>query len=495
MPDREPRPVQPRQPPDELARAGLRELALLLHGRALSSAELTAATLARIGREDPHLNAFTAIHEEVAMRAAAVADRRLARERADAPALCGIPVALKDVIAASGLPLTGSSRVLSGNVARRDSAVWAQLAGQGAVLVGHTQTHELAVGSITPQTANPWNPRVAAGGSSGGGAVALAARLVSAALGTDTGGSVRNPAAMNGVSALRPSFARISRRGVLPLARALDQVGPMARSIEDVATLFAAVAADGWALAADPLRACSDAAVRDRPLDALGAGPGPRASGRPLAGIRIGLPTDTWLGAVAPGIGVVWTRFTGELAALGARLVSVTPPSQRGTGPRPIGELLVLAELLEHHRRWWPSRAQDYLPSTRALLESAAGLRIGSQQTRRTRREARMLRAAYRVLFDRHRLDALALPTLSCEPPPRPSPQAAEMPAVGASLRSPLSVAGTPVAAVPAGRSPATGLPVGMQIATRPLTDSLALRIAAVYQRAHPYHALEPATW
>src|SRR3954447_6430365 len=224
--------------PTDSADLGVLGAARALRGRRLSAAELVEAVLARIdarnggppsfdGSADA-VNAWARIYPDEARAAARAADKRLAREGEDAPLLCGVPVGVKDLYAVAGLPVTASSRMLEGNVADEDSVVWARLRAAGMVLVGHTHTHEFAFGGTTDQVGNPWDlarsaggAGGAAGGSSGGSAAALAARMVPAATGTDTAGSVRIPAAMAGISAIKPTHGRVPFGGIVPLAATL----------------------------------------------------------------------------------------------------------------------------------------------------------------------------------------------------------------------------------------------------------------------------------
>src|SRR4051794_16353202 len=214
----------PTDPADLGALAAAREL----RARRLSARELLAAVLARIearnggaptfdGAPDA-VNAWARLYLEEAEAMAVAADDRLAREGADAPPLCGVPVALKDLYAVAGLPVTASSRMLEGNVAAEDSVVWARLRAAGMVLVGHAHPHGFAWGGTTARGGTPWALARAGGGSSGGSAAALAARMVPAATGTDTAGSVRIPAAMSGISAIKPTHGRVPIGGIGPPA-------------------------------------------------------------------------------------------------------------------------------------------------------------------------------------------------------------------------------------------------------------------------------------
>src|SRR5579884_3176371 len=228
---------------------GVLEAAELLRTRELSSAELTDACLRRIEERNggsPTLdgapdavNAWVRLYPELAREQAAAADERRAREGENAPLLCGIPIGVKDLYAVEGLPLTASSRVLDADTpAPKDSAAWAALREQGMVPLGHTHTHEFAAGGTTDQVGNPHALHLIAGGSSGGSAAALAARMTPAALGSDTCGSLRIPSACCGTSAIKPTHGRISLDGIIPMAASLDHPGPMARTVADCAAVL-----------------------------------------------------------------------------------------------------------------------------------------------------------------------------------------------------------------------------------------------------------------
>jgi aspartyl-tRNA(Asn)/glutamyl-tRNA(Gln) amidotransferase subunit A len=305
---------------------GVLEAAQLLRAGRLSAVELTDACLRRIetrnggpptsdGAPDA-INAWVRLYPEIAREHAASADERRATEGDATPLLCGIPIGLKDLYGVAGLPLTASSRLLEGNVAGADSTAWARLRTQGMVLLGHTHTHEFAAGGTTDQVGNPWALHLIAGGSSGGSAAALAARMTPAALGSDTCGSLRIPSACCGTCALKPTHGRIPIDGIVPLAPSLDHPGPMARTIADCAALLAGMVAGGPAVT--PLMP-PPAELEGPPVTA-------RPGGRPLAGVTIALTdrTDavTMAGAVARGL----EEAARTCERLGARLVELPAP-------------------------------------------------------------------------------------------------------------------------------------------------------------------------
>ncbi|GAA3742770.1 hypothetical protein GCM10023082_44530 [Streptomyces tremellae] len=219
----------------------LTEASRAVERRELSPVELTESVLGRIAAVDARLCAYVTVTADAALRAARQAGSEIAARRWRGPPH-GAPMALKDMIDAAGVPTTASSRVREGHVAKQDSAVAARLAEAGAVLPGKTHTHEFAYGLITPQTHNAWDPGRIAGGSSGGSAVAVAAGAATFALGTDTGGSMRVPAAFNGMVGLKPTYGLVPRHGVTSLSWSLGHVGPITRTVRDAALVPAAVA-------------------------------------------------------------------------------------------------------------------------------------------------------------------------------------------------------------------------------------------------------------
>ena len=305
---------------------GVLEAAELLRSWRLSAVELTEACLRRIdtrnggaptgdGAPDA-INAWARLYPEIAREQAALADERRASEREATPLLCGIPIGLKDLYAVAGLPVTASSRVLEGNIADADSAVWARLRGHGMVLLGHTHTHEFAGGGTTDQVGNPHSLHLIAGGSSGGSAAALAARMTPAAVGSDTLGSLRIPSACCGTSTIKPTHGRLPIDGIVPLAPSLDHAGPMARTVADCAALLAGMAAGGASVT--PLM--PPPAVIDGPP--LGA----RSGGRPLTGVTIALTDRTQGIEIAPAVGRALEEAASTCERLGARLVELPAP-------------------------------------------------------------------------------------------------------------------------------------------------------------------------
>jgi aspartyl-tRNA(Asn)/glutamyl-tRNA(Gln) amidotransferase subunit A len=390
---------------------GVLEAAALLRDRRLSATELTDACLQAIeernggpptyaGAPDA-INAWARVYPDLAAAQARAADERLARQREAAPRLCGIPLALKDLYGVAGLPLTASSRVLDGNVAADDAVAWVRLRDEGMVLLGHTHTHEFAAGGTTDQVGNPWALDRVAGGSSGGSAAALAARMTPAALGSDTCGSLRIPAACCGTSALKPTHGRIPLDGIIPLAPSLDHPGPMARTIADCALLLTAMAAAG----SDSLPLGPPPA----PLPALALSP--RRGARPLEGVSIALTDRTAAIAVEQPVATSLDEASRACEQLGARVVELPAPWAFDWNDLSIILLTEAwayhAEHDELHERYRAAIA-EFVEAARSFV--AAPPYLGAQQ-RRARGAA-----AWEDWFRSEQVDLVLEPTLPIVP-------------------------------------------------------------------------------
>ncbi len=286
-----------------------------LRARKYSAVELTRALLGRIERAQPQLNTFISIESEAALAAAAAADKRLAA--GDAPALTGIPIAHKDIFCAAGSRTTCGSKMLANFISPYDATVVARLRAAGAVVLGKTNMDEFAMGSSNETSyfgpvRNPWNLKLVPGGSSGGSAAAVAARLVPAATATDTGGSIRQPAALCGVTGLKPTYGRVSRYGMIAFASSLDQAGVLARTAEDVALLLRPMA--GF----DP----RDSTSVEREVPDYQA-----ALNQPLKGLRIGLLKEFFDQGLDPRIEALLRTALEQLRAQGATLTDVSLPN------------------------------------------------------------------------------------------------------------------------------------------------------------------------
>ena len=296
----------------------LAELSEKLARREVSSRQATEAALARVAESDGELGAFLAVTAEAARAEARASDERRARGEARS-ALDGVPLGLKDIFLTEGIETTAASRILEGFVPPYDAAVVERLKRAGAVTVGKLNMDEFAMGSSTENSAvrpcrNPWDLARTPGGSSGGSAAAVAARQVFGALGTDTGGSIRQPASFCGVVGMKPTYGRVSRYGVIAFASSLDQVGPIARTVRDTAILLGAIAGH------DPRDMTSSPRPVPDYLGDLEAG---------ADGLRIGVPREWFQGGVEPGVEKAVREALATYQRLGARLVDLSLPHTR----------------------------------------------------------------------------------------------------------------------------------------------------------------------
>jgi aspartyl-tRNA(Asn)/glutamyl-tRNA(Gln) amidotransferase subunit A len=297
--------------------ASLNELAQALAAKQISSVELTQLFLERAQRLNPRLNAFVTLDPEASFAQARAADERISGGRLES--LTGIPVALKDIFCTKGWLTSCGSKILSNFVAPYDAHVVEKLNGAGAVSLGKTNMDEFAMGSSSETSyygpvRNPWDHNSVAGGSSGGSAAAVAARLVPGALGTDTGGSIRQPAALCGISGLKPTYGVVSRYGMVAFASSLDQCGPMAKSAADLAVLLTAVAGFDN----------RDSTSLERPSEDYG-----RDLERSIAGLRIGLPREFFGEGLASDVGKAVEAAVAEFQKLGCQVIEVRLPRTR----------------------------------------------------------------------------------------------------------------------------------------------------------------------
>ncbi len=440
------------------------ELAPLVRAGAVSPVELTEEALARIEEDDGRANAFQLVLKDEARAAARRAEAEVARGEWRGP-LHGIPVAVKDLLAMRGTVTTSGSKILARHVTRRDAAAVERLRAAGAVIVGKTRLSEFAYwpGSSNPHygpTPNPRDPTRDAGGSSSGSAAAVARGMVWAALGTDTGGSIRIPAALCGVVGLKPTFGRASLHGCAPLAWSLDHVGPLARGVGDAALVLAAIAGPD---ARDPrTRHAPPFAMAEVP-----AGPGEGGSrGRPrLPGARVGVPRDLHLGApLADAVAASWARANRALERAGATLVEVDLDQIRLL--RQVAALTLGVEAAARHAPLLRTRYDDYGAFCRRRLVAAFTFSaqdfLGAQRLRR----------ALRVGWDAacRRVDLLSLP---CQPgvaPPLDTSGSTD-------LTNVFNALGWPAVCVPCGVDE-HGVPLAAQLVAKPWDEATLLRAA-----------------
>ncbi|MEV6677511.1 amidase [Streptomyces erythrochromogenes] len=453
------------------------EAADAIRARRVSPVELVDSVLERIEQVQPRLGAYASVTADRARDAARRAEAEISGGGARGP-LHAIPAGLKDLIDVAGTATSASSRVREGHRAPTDSTVAARLTAAGAVFVGKTHTHEFAYGLTTPQTANAWDRGRVAGGSSGGSAVAVAARAATFALGTDTGGSIRVPAALNGVVGLKPTYGLVPRHGVTALSWSLDHVGPITRTVEDAALVLDALAGH------DPRDPASVAAP---PLDHR---PGP---GTDLTGLRVGVPVNYYFDHVDPHVEAAVRRAIARLAELGARLVDVEIPMTRYIRATHWG--LMVPEASAYHERTLRSVPDLYSADVRVLLEAGelmtAGDYLRAQRARSLMRQAWLDMAAT--------VDVIAAPTvpMTAVDAGRTSMTWGDGTVESVSdayvrLSAPANVTGVPALTVPVGLDP-QGLPIGMQLMGRPFDEATVLRAGHAYERTGTAHGPAPA--
>ncbi|WP_217362824.1 amidase [Roseicella sp. DB1501] len=454
----------------------LAEAAALIAARRLSPVELLQDCLARIAALEPQLHAVIRLLAEDAMAAARAAEAEIATHGPRTP-LHGIPVGLKDIIDLAGQPTTCHSKLQLDRVAGTDAAVVARLRAAGAVFPAKLATHEFAIGGPAfdlpfPPARNPWNTAHHPGGSSSGSGAAVAARMLPAALGTDTGGSVRHPATHCGLVGLKPTYGLVSRRGVFPLSFTLDHVGPMTRTVRDNALLLNAIAGH------DP----GDPGSAARPAEdyTLGLNDG-------VAGLRIGFVRHFHAADVpaSPEVAAALEAAAALLAAEGAAVRDVTLP--------PLGEFaavnraIMLPEAASVHEAWLRERPGDYAALTRRRL--LPGMFISGADYVQAQRRRRQLTEAVQAAFAE--VDLL-LCASSMDPACLIEDAAEVERTYPRQARTPFNVTGHPAISVMCGVSKAAGLPLGLQLVGPAFGEALILRAAAAYERAAPWREMMP---
>jgi aspartyl-tRNA(Asn)/glutamyl-tRNA(Gln) amidotransferase subunit A len=443
------------------------EIGAAYASRRLSPVELVQALLAEIGTRNADCGAFIRVDEDGALAADRHADADIMSGRTLGP-LHGVPLGAKDNIDIAGQPTTCHSKILLDNVAHQDAAAIANLRATGAIMLGKQSLHEFAFGGPSkelpfPFARHPWNTDYHPGGSSSGSGVALAAGFVPLSLGTDAGGSIRNPAGNCGVVGLKPTYNLVSRRGVFPVAFTLDHVGPMARSVADVALML-------------------DALVGSRRERSNGA-----ELDRGVRGLRIGFvrqwhETDM---VADPEVAAALDEVERVLRREGAEVRTIPLPRLQELAA--VQRIILLAETWAVHAKWLRERPQDYsLPCRRKVMPGAflsAGDYINAQQWR-----ARMIDAVDDALGE---VDVL-LTASGMDPPFRIDDGpglAGTYPRQG---RSPFNLTGHPAIAMQSGLSKVSGLPLSVQFVGRAYDEATLLRVAAAYERVTQWSKQRP---
>lgn len=442
---------------------------------ALSPVELMAAHLRRIEALGPQLDAFLLLDADKAMAGAKAAEQAIAAGRRLGP-LHGIPFGLKDIVDTAGIRTTCHSKILKDNVPKTDAVVAARLKAAGAILVGKLATHEFALGGPAfdlpwPPARNPWNRDCHPGGSSSGSGAAIASGMLPMAIGTDTGGSVRNPASSCGIVGMKATYGRVSRAGVFPLSFSLDHIGPMTRTVADNALMLQAIAGpDAW----DPASAAVSV-----PNFSSGIGKG-------VKGLRVGylrhwhetdLPAhpdmaaglDDAVAALADAGAVVKDVAFAPLAALAA-----------------CNRIILVSEAYAIHRQWLTDRPGDYAKATRDRIMPGAFIAAADYI------DALRQRGRYREQFKALMADLDVIVCASSMDPACRIDDTTEVDRTyGRQARTPFNLLGAPAIAVPTGYSE-HGMPLSMQIVSRPFEEALIYRVADAYEQATDWTARRP---
>jgi len=459
---------------DDLAYLTIAEAARRIETRALSPVDLTEALIARAQAVDPALGSFVTRTDDAARAAAQDAEKEIAAGRYRGP-LHGMPIALKEAFDTAGVRTTVGSKLLCDRVPSTDAAAWARLRAAGAVLLGKLETTEFCYGgpsddSFFKPARNPWNAECYAGGSSSGAGVSLASGLTMGALGTDTGGSIRLPAAYCGITGLMPSYGLVSRAGVFPLSATLDHVGPMARTVEDCAILLNVLAGFD---AADP-----DSVARPDTDYTDGLGIGAR-------GLRVGLAGAlAQEDAVAPDGLTAYRAAADTFRELGAEVREAALPSLTDFATAQI--IITLVEGYAIHEKDLQNRRADYSYHSRMRLSLGPFIRAVDY--------ARALRLREKLIADYNAVMA-DFDVILAPGAPGPAPKAA---GVGAFqffskplVTMPANVLGVPALGLPAGMS-TDGLPVAVQLMGKRFDDALVLQAGAAFQAATDWHTARP---
>jgi aspartyl-tRNA(Asn)/glutamyl-tRNA(Gln) amidotransferase subunit A len=455
----------------ELCDLGIVELGRRYRARELSPVDVAMAHLGRIERLDKTLNSYLTVTTEQA-----IADARAAEElirRGHAGPLAGIPVAYKDLYATRGVRTTAGSALLADWIPDHDATCVSRLQQAGMVMLGKLITHEFAFGiqfpgHRFPPARNPWNLDHMPGGSSSGSGAALAAGLTVSALGSDTGGSIRGPAAFCGIVGLKPTYGRVSRAGVVTLSWTLDHTGPMARTVEDCALMLQVLAGhdpDDPASSREPVADYS-ASLRDG-----------------VRGLRVGVPREYFFHGVSGEVTKAFESALITLGRLGAEVREVEIPS---IWTAPAFMVIMLSEAFAYHARDLRERPQLYGEVLREKLMAGA-LFTAEEYVQAQRLRARLRGDMHRTLRE---VDLLATPTAPVTAPTFRAVLDPDFPFARSNM-APFNMAGLPALALPCGFAP-NGLPVSLQLAGRPFDEATVLRAGHAYEQATEWHRRRP---
>jgi aspartyl-tRNA(Asn)/glutamyl-tRNA(Gln) amidotransferase subunit A len=465
-----------------LAFATIEQLSPLLAKKKVSPVELTELYLSRIERLNPQLDAFLTVTRDEALSRARAAERELVRGRCRGP-LHGVPVALKDNVWTRGVRTTAGSAILRDFVPREDATVVRRLRRAGAVLLGKTNMHEFAYGVTNDNphfgpTRNPWASERITGGSSGGSAAAVAAGLCAGAVGSDTGGSIRIPAALCGIVGLKPTFGRVSVHGVVPLAPSFDHVGPLARSTADVAILLDALAGR------DPLDPSSIA----RPRENFLAG-----AARKSRNLRVGLPLEYFWERIDPEVRRLAEAAVRSLIGRGGSIEEISLPGLASAIESLNTMATAEARAVHEEAGYFPGRAAEYGEDVRKRLELGGDVRAVNYL--KAREGIRRSKLEFAAALEH--VDAIAAPTVAIAAPAIGAENVrvgdAEESVRSALLRltRPGNLTGLPAISLPCGFT-RQGLPVGLQLIGRAFDEAALLSVARRYELEHDWSRQHP---
>jgi len=461
---------------DDLSYLTISEAAAGLRRKEFSPLELTQACLARIEAINGKLHSFITLTVELALRQAEQAEEEL-RSGNDRGPLHGIPIALKDLYMTKGIRTTCHSAVLEHWIPDHDATAVAKLQEAGTILLGKLGMHEFAFGGPSvdapfPAVRNPWNTAHIPGGSSSGSGAALAAGLCYGALGSDTGGSIRTPSSHCGIVGIKPTYGRVSRRGVVPLSWSLDHAGPMARSVEDCAILLQAIA--GY----DP----KDAASANVTVPDFRAG---LKDG--IKGLRVGVPRANWFNenkGTDPETEAVFDNALNTLESLGAVIVEID--GKPFSIARKANQTILVCEAYAYHEKTLQATPMKFGSSVRRRMLEGAFLSAADYIT--AQRVRSVLNEQIRANFSR--VDVFASPSA-----PRPPEAFQGMDPNEQNLRpnftNPFNLTGLPAISVPCGFTPGN-LPAGLQIVAQPFEEATCFRVAYAYEQATEWHKRRP---
>ncbi len=438
------------------------DLASLISGREISPVDIVSAILDRIDALNDRIKAFITVCGDEALVQARRAEAAPSGGNAVGP-LHGIPVAYKDIYDVKGLPTTGGSKVMGGYVADTDSAMAANLRKAGAICMGKLNTWEFASGdmALIGDARNPWNTRMVTGGSSAGSGAAVAAGLVPLATGSDTGGSVRDPAALCGIVGLKPTFGRLSRKGIIPLSWSLDHPGPMTRTVADAALMFYGMAGERMPDSVSAFLNRSDHSLKN---------------------LRVGVPNHFFFEHADTQVASAVRSAVAKMEALGASVAEIELPFVEYG---PVSSFTIAyTESFTFHREIFFERSRDYTPGFIGKISSAAFLDALDHLT--AQRIRRCVTASFRKALST--VDVVITPMTAFPAHPIGSipPQSHVR-----SFARPVSLTGLPALSMPCGFA-STGLPMGMQLVARAQEEDVLFRIGHAYEQSSDWHCRRP---